>query len=249
MVKNLSEYNRILLKLSGEVFRAKPDEGDPGAKADALSAAMLARMAREIAAARRERNFELGIVIGGGNIFRGLSRGGDFELERTTGDQMGMLATLINCLALRDAINAQGLSAEVFSAVAIPGVAPAISAHSLRPALAAGTIILFACGTGSPFFTTDTAAALRAAEIKADILYKATKVDGVYSADPARDPQAKRYESIRYAEVLEQRLAVMDLTAISFCMENKVPICVFSMLDEGAVTKALLGQAAGTVVR
>jgi len=189
------------------------------------------------------------IVIGGGNIFRGLAGGSALGLDRTTGDQMGMLATLINSLALRDALIAAGLPAEVHSAVHVGGVAPQISIPAARAALAAGTVVLFACGTGSPFFTTDTAAALRAAEIRADVLFKATKVDGVYSADPARDPQAKRYDNIGYAEVLEKRLAVMDLTAISFCMENKVPICVFSMIEEGGITKAVLGRASGTRVQ
>ena len=239
-MKNLSEYHRILLKLSGEALQA--DSGP-------LSAETLARVAGEIAAARREKNFELAIVIGGGNIFRGLAGGAKLSLERTTGDHMGMLATLINCLALRDALIAAGLSAEVHSAVHVGGVAPQISIPAARAALAAGTVVLFACGTGSPFFTTDTAAALRAAEIGADILFKATKVDGVYSADPVKDPQAKRYDTISYAEVLEKRLAVMDLTAISFCLENKVPICVFSMIEEGGITKAVLGRVSGTIVR
>jgi len=242
-VKNLSEYKRVLLKLSGEALQDATD-----AATGPLSAAILIRVARELADARRQKDFELAIVIGGGNIFRGALGGPALGLERTTGDQMGMLATLINSLALRDALIAAGLSAEVHSAVSVGGVAPQISIPAARSALASGAVVLFACGTGSPFFTTDTAAALRAAEIRADILFKATKVDGVYTADPVRDPGAKRYEQIGYAEVLEKRLAVMDLTAISFCMENRVPICVFSMLEEGALTKAVLGQASGTVV-
>lgn len=241
-MKSLSDYRKILLKVSGEALQ---DEAGAGP----LSPTTLMRVAREIAAARSKRDFELAIVIGGGNIFRGLAGGAALGLERTTGDQMGMLATLINCLALRDALIAAGLRAEVHSAVMVGGVAPQISIPAARQALASGTVILFACGTGSPFFTTDTAAALRAAEIGADILFKATKVDGVYTADPAKDPQAKRYESLTYAEVLEKRLAVMDLTAVSFCMENKVPICVFSMLEEDAIKKAVLNQVRGTIVR
>jgi len=206
-------------------------------------------VARELAVARREKNFELAIVIGGGNIFRGLAGGGALGLARTTGDHMGMLATLINCLALRDALIAAGLSAEVHSAVHVGGVAPQISIPAARAALASGTVVLFACGTGNPFFTTDTAAALRAAEIGADILFKATKVDGVYSADPVKDPQAKRYENISYAEVLERRLAVMDLTAISFCMENKVPIIVMNILKRGNLVSMLVkGEQIGTIV-
>ena len=233
---------RVLLKLSGEALADESGQGP-------LSTATLARVAREVVAAVRATAVEVAIVIGGGNIFRGLAGGASLGLERTTGDQMGMLATLINSLAMRDAITAAGIPAAVHSAVAVGGVAPQISAPLVRKELEAGQVVILACGTGNPFFTTDTAAALRAAEVGAELIFKATKVDGVYSADPVKDPSAVRYEEIGYQEVLERRLGVMDLTAISFCMENSLPICVFSMKEEGAICRALSGEATGTIVR
>ena len=240
--KSGTRRRRVLLKLSGEALADGEGQGT-------LSAATLGRVAREVAAAVRATGVEVAIVIGGGNISRGLAGGAALGLERTTGDQMGMLATLINSLAMRDAIAAIGIPAAVHSAVAVGGVAPQISARQVRRELEAGQVAILACGTGNPFFTTDTAAALRAAEIGAGLIFKATKVDGVYSADPVKDPAAVRYDEIGYGEVLEKRLGVMDLTAISFCMENNLPICVFSMKEEGAVCRALSGEAAGTIVR
>jgi len=230
---------RVLLKLSGEAL-----SGEDGP----FSPEILLRVAREIAEAVASEAVRVAVVIGGGNIFRGLAGGASLGLARTTADQMGMLATVMNALAMRDVLIAAGVRAEVHSAVAIGGVAGQISIPAVNAALDAGRVVILAAGTGSPFFTTDTAAALRAAEIGADMLYKATKVDGVYSSDPVRDPDAVRFDHISYPEVLERRLGVMDLTAISFCMENRIPICVFSMIGDGAISKALRGESCGTTV-
>lgn len=232
---------RVLLKLSGEALADESRQGP-------LAAETLARVAREIGQAVGSGEVSVAVVIGGGNIFRGLAKGAALGLARTTADQMGMLATLINSLALRDVLSAAGVAAEVFSAVAVGGVARQTAILEVQAALDQGRVAILAAGTGNPFFTTDTAAALRAAEIGARMLFKATKVDGVYSADPLHDASAVRYTKIGYPEVLERRLAVMDLTAISFCMENRIPICVFSMLEEGAIARALSGAPCGTIV-
>jgi uridylate kinase len=241
LTETAHHHRRVLLKLSGEALSDETGHGP-------FSLATLLRVAREIGQAIKTGRVELALVIGGGNIFRGLAGGDTLGLARTTADQMGMLATIINSLAMRDVLLGAGVPAEVYSSVSVGGVVNQISIPAVRSALDQGRVVILAGGTGNPFFTTDTAAALRAAEIGADLLYKATKVDGVYSTDPAKDPQALRYENISYSEVLERRLGVMDLTAISFCMENRLPICVFSMLEDGAITKALLGEPCGTIV-
>ncbi len=241
MSESVCTRRRVLLKLSGEALSDEAGQGP-------FSPETLVRVAREIGQAVASGKVSVAVVTGGGNIFRGLAGGASLGLARTTADQMGMLATLINSLALRDVLCAAGVPAEVFSAVAVGGVARQVSIPEVHAALDQGRVAILAAGTGSPFFTTDTAAALRAAEIGAGMLFKATKVDGVYSADPASDSSAVRYTHIGYPEVLERRLAVMDLTAISFCMENRIPICVFSMLEDGAIARALAGEPCGTIV-
>jgi uridylate kinase len=191
---------------------------------------------------------ETAIVIGGGNIFRGLAastRG----MDRATGDYMGMLATVINALALQDALEQQGVVTRVMSAIEMRAVAePFIRRRAIRH-LEKGRALIFAAGTGNPYFTTDTAAALRAMEIRANVIMKATKVDGIYTADPMKDPQATRYETISYLQVLEKRLQVMDATAISLCMDNQLPILVFNLRTPGNLRRAVLGEPVGSVVK
>jgi uridylate kinase len=191
---------------------------------------------------------ETAIVIGGGNIFRGLAAS-DRGMDRATGDYMGMLATVINALALQDALEANGVVTRVMSAIEMRAVAePFIRRRAIRH-LEKGRAVIFAAGTGNPYFTTDTAAALRAMEIRANVIMKATKVDGIYTADPMSDPAATRYDTISYLQVLEQRLKVMDATAISLCMDNQLPILVFNLRTPGNLRRAVLGEAVGSVVQ
>jgi len=191
---------------------------------------------------------EIAIVVGGGNIFRGLA-GAASGMDRGTGDYMGMLATVMNSLALQDAIEKQGVPTRVLSAISMRQVAePFIPRKAIRH-LERGRVVIFAAGTGNPFFTTDTAAALRAVEIGANIIMKATKVDGIYTADPVKDPNAKKLDSITYMEVLEQGLKVMDSTAVSLCLENRMPLLVFNMTVKGNIHKAVSGQTIGTIVK
>jgi uridylate kinase len=190
---------------------------------------------------------ETAIVIGGGNIFRGLAASAR-GMDRATGDYMGMLATVINALALQDALEQQGVITRVMSAIEMRAVAePFIRRRAIRH-LEKGRAVIFAAGTGNPYFTTDTAAALRAMEIKADVIMKATKVDGIYTADPVKDPDARRYDRISYLEVLEKRLEVMDATAISLCMDNRLPILVFNLRTPGNLRRAVLGEPVGSTV-
>jgi uridylate kinase len=190
---------------------------------------------------------ETAIVIGGGNIFRGLAASAR-GMDRATGDYMGMLATVINALALQDALESQNIVTRVMSAIEMRAVAePFIRRRAIRH-LEKGRAVIFAAGTGNPYFTTDTAAALRAMEIKADVIMKATKVDGIYSADPLKDPSARRYDRISYLQVLEQRLEVMDATAISLCMDNRLPILVFDLRTAGNLRRAVLGEPVGSTV-
>ncbi len=233
-----SSYKRVLLKLSGEVLA--------GDKKTGFSQEALHRVAEEIATAL-EGGVEIAVVVGGGNIFRGLP-GMDRGIERASGDFMGMLATIINTLALQSTLEGLGVPTRVMTALEIRQVAePYIRRRAIRH-LEKGRVVLFGGGTGNPFFTTDTAAALRAAEIGADILLKGTKVDGVFTSDPEKDPEATKYEYISYLEVLERGLKVMDGTAISLCMENKIPIRVFSILEKGAMVEVMLGKPRGTLV-
>ncbi len=231
-------FRRILLKLSGEALKGRKEYG--------LDMARLSEVAEEIQAAR-DKGVELAVVVGGGNIFRGL-KGEAFGLERVAGDHMGMLATLINALALKQALKGAGAPAEVLSAFAVGPVAPTFNRSLALKLLAEGQVVLFGGGTGLPFFSTDTAAALRAAEIGADALFKATKVDGVYDSDPEENPAAKRFERLSYQEVLSRGLRVMDLTAVSLCQDNDLPVLVFK-LAPGNLEKALSGHEVGTLIR
>jgi uridylate kinase len=231
-------YRRVLLKLSGEALM-----GDKPYGIDPAVTAQIARDVHEIQAL----GVETAIVIGGGNIFRGLAASAR-GMDRATGDYMGMLATVINALALQDALEAQGVVTRVLSAIEMRAVAePFIRRRAIRH-LEKGRAVIFGAGTGNPYFTTDTAAALRALEIKADVIMKATKVDGIYTADPMKEPEAQRYDRISYLEVLERRLQVMDATAISLCMDNRVPILVFNLRTQGHLRRAVLGEPIGTTV-
>jgi uridylate kinase len=231
-------YRRILLKLSGEALA-----GGRGYGIDPDTLAGIAGEIREVV----DLGVQVATVIGAGNIFRGIaaSAGG---MDRATGDYMGMLATVINALALQDAIEKAGVATRVLSAIEMRAVAePYIRRRAIRH-LEKGRVVVFAAGTGNPFFTTDTAGALRAVEIGAEVILKATKVDGIYTADPARDPEAKRLARVGYIEVLNRGIQVMDTTAISLCMENKLPIVVFDLTRRGNIRRIVNGEPVGSVV-
>jgi uridylate kinase len=231
-------YPRILLKLSGEALM-----GDKAYGIDPAVTAQIAQDVQEI----QQLGVQTAIVIGGGNIFRGLAASAR-GMDRATGDYMGMLATVINALALQDALEQQGVLTRVMSAIEMRAVSePFIRRRAIRH-LEKGRAVIFAAGTGNPYFTTDTAAALRAMEIKADVIMKATKVDGIYTADPLKDPAAQRFERISYLQVLERRLQVMDATAISLCMDNRLPILVFNLRTPGNLRRAVLGEPIGSTV-
>ncbi len=231
-------YTRVLLKLSGEALMGDEDYG--------ISPATLQRFADEIAAVR-DQGVDLAIVVGGGNIFRGAAAE-DKGLDRVAGDHMGMLATLINSLALQDVLERRGLETRVLSALEIRDVAePFIRRRALRH-LEKGRVVILAAGTGNPYFTTDSAAALRAMELRADVLLKATQVDGIYTADPKKDPTAKFLKRLRYLEVLERGLRVMDTTAISLCMDNQMPIIVFDVWKRGNISRIVSGEDVGSLV-
>jgi uridylate kinase len=231
-------YRRILLKMSGEVLA-----GDGGS---GISAARIAVLADEIATVHAA-GVQLGLVVGGGNIFRGVHGSRD-GIGRVTGDHMGMLATVINALAVRDGLEQHGLAARVLSALRIDGVAEPYSVQQALAALASGQVVLFAGGTGNPFFTTDTAGVLRAIEIGADIILKGTKVDGVYDSDPVTHPDATRFETLTYTEVLRRDLKVMDATAISLARDNDLPIVVFDVNRRGDLLRIVRGDVVGTRV-
>ena len=231
-------YRRILLKLSGEALMGNHSFGIDPAVAD--------QIATEIAEVQ-SLGVQTAVVIGGGNIFRGLAASSQ-GLHRVTGDYMGMLATVINALALSDAIERKGVATRVVTAIEMKEVAePFIRRRALRH-LEKGRVVLFGAGTGNPYFTTDTAAALRAMEIRAEVILKATKVDGVFTADPMLDPTATRLDTISYLQVLEKQLKVMDATAISLCMDNKLPIVVFNLRTQGNIRRAVLGEHVGSLV-
>jgi uridylate kinase len=232
------QYRRVLLKLSGEALMGELDYGiEPG---------VIQRIAGEIAEAHKV-HVEIAIVIGGGNIFRGagLARAG---MDRVTGDYMGMLATVMNALAIQDALESKGVFARVMSALQIHDVCEDYIRRRAVRHLEKGRVVILAAGTGNPFFTTDTAASLRAIEIDADILLKATKVDGVYDADPLRHPDAKRYETVSFDQVLADKLMVMDATAIVMCRDNDLPLRVFDLTQENALLLAITGDNVGTLV-
>jgi len=230
-------YRRVILKLSGESLQGDLQGIDP---------ASLAKITREIAS-MHNLGVELGIVIGGGNLVRG-SELCTTGFDRVTADQMGMLATVINGLALRDALAQHSISAKIFSAISMLGLADTFNRQRAIHTLKKGQIAIFVGGTGNPLVTTDSAAALRGAEISADIILKATKVDGVFAADPIKNPKATRYESLTYDEVLEQRLGVMDLNAILLCRDNNLLLRVFNMNTPNALSQIVLGEAIGTLV-
>ena len=231
-------YKRILVKLSGEALM--------GDDAYGINRDTLARLVAEIGEVSR-LEVEVGVVIGGGNIFRGVALGAA-GMDRATADYMGMLATIMNGLALQDAMRQAGLNARVQSALNIEAVVePYIRNKAIRY-LEEGKIVIFAAGTGNPFFTTDTAAALRGTEMGAEIVLKATKVDGVYTADPNLDPSAKRYRTLSFDEAIARNLKVMDATAFTMCRDHKLPVCVFSIFKSGALKRIVLGEDEGTLV-
>ena len=232
------KYKRILLKLSGEALMGDADYG--------IDPKVITRLAREAIEVQRS-GVEVAIVIGGGNIFRGegLAKAG---MDRVTGDHMGMLATVINSLALQDALEKLGGRARVMSAIKINEVCEDFIRRRAIRHLEKGRITIFAAGTGNPFFTTDSAAALRSIEIGADLLLKATKVDGVYSADPKKDTSAQRFEKLTYDQVIERKLAVMDTAAIALCRDHRIPLRIFDMSREGDLMRIMRGEPIGTLV-
>ena len=231
-------YKKILLKLSGEALMG---DQEFGISSDVITS--YAKQIKEIV----DLGVEISIVIGGGNIFRGIS-GAAQGVDRVTGDHMGMLATVINSLALQNSIEKLGVPTRVQTAIEMPKVAEPFIKRRAQRHLEKGRVVIFGAGTGNPYFTTDTAAALRAIEMETDVVIKATKVDGIYDKDPVKYPDAKKYETVTYNEVLAKDLKVMDATAISLCRENKLPIIVFNSLIEGNLKKVVMGENIGTTV-
>jgi uridylate kinase len=238
MTESPDQYRRVLLKLSGEALMGDLDYG--------IEPVVIQRMAAEIATVQKN-GVEIAIVIGGGNIFRGagLARAG---MDRVTGDYMGMLATVMNALAIQDALESHGVFARVMSALQIHEVCEDYIRRRAVRHLEKGRVVILAAGTGNPFFTTDTAASLRAIEIGADVLLKATKVDGVYDADPVGNPDAKRYDTVSFDKVLTDKLSVMDATAIVMCRDNELPLRVFDLTRTNALVQAMSGEEVGTLV-
>jgi uridylate kinase len=231
-------YHRVLLKFSGEALS--------GEKGSGIDAAVLDQLSQEIISAA-ELGIELGVVIGGGNIFRGISAS-QRGMNRVKADYMGMLATVINALAVQDALESKGAKVTIMSAIQMIEVAEPMAVRKALEYLSNGQIVIFSAGTGRPFFSTDTAAALRAVEIQAEAIIKATKVDGVYDRDPVTFPDAKFYRNLGYQTVVEKRLKVMDLTAITLCQDNHLPILVYNMKIPGNLRRLLLGEEIGTVI-
>jgi uridylate kinase len=231
-------YDRVLIKLSGESLLGKLSFG-----IDFPTTQAIAQEIKEV----RDQGIQIAIMIGGGNIFRG-ARGTSEGVERVSADQMGLLATVMNGIALQDALEKIGVMTRHVSALEIRAIAEPFIRRRVIRHLEKGRIVIFSAGLGSPYFTTDTAAALRALEIKAGAILKATKVDGIYSADPMKNPQAKRFHRIRYIEVLKRGLQVMDATAISLCKDNALPIIVFSLRKRGNILRAVMGEDIGTTV-
>lgn len=233
-------YKRILLKLSGEALLGKLAHG--------IDAEMCASLAQEIKEIHQE-GVDVALVVGGGNIFRGQVESKRFGLDQSVADYMGMLATVMNGLALQNALEQVGVPTRVMTALQMHAIAePYILRRAVRH-LEKRRVVIFVAGTGNPYFTTDTAAALRATEIKCDVVMKATKVDGVYSADPKKDKKAKKFEQLKFIDVLKKDLKVMDATAISLCMANNLPIIVFNLLERGNIKKAVYGENIGTIVK
>ena len=231
-------FKRVIIKLSGEALMGSSSHG--------LDLKTLERIARDVAGAAK-LGTEIGIVVGGGNFFRGI-QGADKGIERARADSIGMLATVMNALALETAIEAAGQSARALSAVPMPSVCQPFSRQATLHHLAKGRVVVLGGGTGNPFFTTDTGAALRAAELSCDAVLKATQVDGIYSADPKKNPKATRYDRLTHDEAISRNLQVMDTAAFALCRENRIPIVVFSIHHEGAITAALCGNGKSTLV-
>lgn len=233
------KFKRILLKLSGEALMGEQNYG--------IDTNIAESVAKEIKAVH-DLGVEVAVVVGGGNIFRGVSKSAG-NMDRAAADYIGMLATVMNAVVLQDALEKQDVFTRVMSAIDIPQLAESFIRRRAVRHLEKQRVVIFAAGTGNPYFTTDSAAALRACEIKAEVIFKATKVDGIYSADPLKDPNATRYETISYQEVLEKQLKVMDTSAISLCMDNNLPIMVFNMKKSGNIIKAVSGDTSiGTLV-
>ncbi len=239
MSKKKPKYKRIVLKLSGEAL-----QGEDGYGIDPKTASSIAKQIKEV----HDLGVEVAVVIGGGNIFRGISAASE-GMDRSTADYMGMLATVINGLALQDALEKGGVFTRLQTAIEMQELAePYIRRRAIRH-LEKGRAVIFAGGTGNPYFTTDTTAALRAIEINAEVILKATKVDGVYSADPLKDKKAKKFAVLEYIDVLKLGLKVMDATAISLCMDNRLPIVVFNLNKKGNIKRVVLGEKIGTIVK
>ncbi len=234
------KFKRILLKLSGEALM--------GSKSFGLDPSMLEHISDEIVEIKK-LGCEIGIVIGGGNIFRGLKMSETTGVDRVTADHMGMLATIMNSLALQDCLEKRGIFTRVLSAIRMEQIAESFIRRRAIRHLEKGRVIILAAGTGNPYFTTDTAGVLRAVEIRADAVFKATKVDGVYDSDPVKNSNAKKFDVISYDEVLSRHLKVMDATAITLCAENKLPIFVFNLFTSGNLIKAVSGENVGTLIR
>ena len=232
-------FKRVLLKLSGEALIGDREYG--------LDASTVNNLAQELVAVQQE-GVELALVIGGGNIYRGMAAAAQEGVDRATADYMGMLATVINGLALQSALEQMGLPTRVQTAIRMDNVAEPFIRRRAIDQLENGYVVIFVAGTGNPFFSTDTTAALRANEIGAEVILKATKVDGIYTADPFKDPNATRYERITYTEALAKRLSVMDSTAFSLCLDNKMPIIVFDMMRSGNIKRVVSGKRVGTLV-
>jgi uridylate kinase len=239
MSRERSIYKRIVLKLSGEALQGRRGYG--------IDASVTASIAKEIKEVKK-LGVQIVIVIGGGNIYRGATASED-GVDRITGDYMGMLATVINGLALQDALEKEGVITRVQTAIQMQELAePYIRRRAIRH-LEKDRVVIFVAGTGNPYFSTDTAASLRAVEINADVILKATKVDGVYSADPQKYKSAKKFTSLKYIEVLNKNLRVMDATAVSLCMDNKLPIIVFNLARKGNIKRVILGRKIGTIIK
>jgi uridylate kinase len=232
------KYKRILLKLSGESLMGEQEYG--------ISPEMLTQYAEEIKNAKN-KGAEIAVVIGGGNIFRGL-QGAAKGMDRVQGDYMGMLATVINSMALQAELEKQGVDTELLSGLAIEPICKESSGKRIKSAVKAGKVVLIGGGTGNPYFTTDTASSLRAIEMQADVILKGTRVDGIYTADPEKNPDATKYDSLTYTEALSKQLKIMDLTAFALCQENRMPIYVFDMNKKGNLLKVIEGEHIGTIV-
>jgi uridylate kinase len=235
-------YKRIVLKLSGEALQGREPHG-----IDVNILALLARQIKEI----KELGVQVNIVLGGGNIFRGLENveGKGLAMDRSVADYMGMLATVINGLALQDSLEKEDLPTRVMTAIEMERIAESYIRRRAIRHLEKNRIVIFVAGTGNPYFTTDTAAALRAMEVNADVILKATKVEGVFSADPLKNKNAKKFKQLKYIDVLKKGLKVMDATAVSLCMDNKLPIIVFNLTKPGNIKRVVLGEQVGTIVR